>query len=59
MVSTIEFTEDVGVVEEVKRNEVGVGVAGGGVSVGGGGEIGTADGDGNMGGVLASWARSS
>ena len=46
-----------GVVEEVKRDEVGVGVAG--VGVGGGGEICTVDGDGNMGDVLASWARSS
>ena len=55
MVSTIEFTEEVSVVEEERVNGHGVGV---GVGIDGGG-IGTADGDGNMDDWLASWARSS
>ena len=52
------FTEEVGVVEEVRMGGVGVGVAGR-VGVGAGGGIGTAGADGNMGDWLASWARSS
>ena len=51
VVSTMELTEEVGVVEEERVNGVGVGVGGGG--------IGTADGDGNTDDWLASWARSS